>query len=194
MEPYFFHGFRDYNVDTVCRVLESGFILPRKMITNGFDDSNNIFNGEAWISLSQKSLIDPHPRYRVREAYNEWIYDHLCVVISPNIDGVTYTNYVDSDECYKEWRKHVVYDDNPIRYSYYIDEVQTNVAIPVEKILALGYPSNYFFMIKGESGVKDDLDVLCNKLASKNLDIPIVNSSMYDFADNSKQLIKSKIR
>lgn len=194
MEPYFFHGFRDYNVDTVCRVLESGFILPRKMIVNGTDDINNIFNGNAWISLSQKSVIDPYPRYRMRIAYNEWVHDQLCAVISPNIDGITYTNYIDSDECYKDWREQVVRDDNPYRFSYYFDEVQTNVPIPVEKFLALGYPLSVFLTKKGKDGVKCDLDRICDLLLKKDLDIPIVDSSIYDFADDRQHIVKSKIR
>ena len=95
MESYFYHRFRNFNLDTLLRVFDSGFILPRKMVVNGVDDANNIFNGNSYISLVQKTLMtDDMCRY-FRSAYNELIQGNLCVVISSEIDGIVYPNYID---------------------------------------------------------------------------------------------------
>lgn len=196
MEPYLFHGFRDYNVETVYKVLESGFILPRKMITNGAKtDCNNIFNGNAWISLSQKSLVEEHALRRgFRECYSEWITDHLCVVIKNGIEGIMYTDYVDRDECYSSWRKKNVYDENPRRFSYYLDEVQTNVPVPTSSFLAIGYPIYHFSAVKSLEDIEKDIEGIYLLLESKGLDIPVLNSSLENFADTKEDMIKSKIK
>ena len=164
------------------------------MITNGIVDCNNIFNGDAWISLAQKSACDLYMLERFRDSYSEWIIDHLCVVVDPNIEGVSYTNYIDADEFYSSLRKRLVFDSNPDRYSYYIDEVQTNVPVPINKFLALGYPMDYFRAKKGDQEVEKDIELLYDKLHNKKLDIPIVNSSVYDFADDFQHIECHKIK
>lgn len=194
MEPYFFHGFRDYNIETVYKVLKSGFILPRKMVEDAKTDCNNIFNGNAWISLSQKSLIDEHVLRRFRVSYGEWIPDHLCAVISPNIEGIVYTDYVEKDEFYGPIRKRVVYDENPRRFSYYLDEIQTNVPISVKDFLAIGYPISYFSTTKSKEEMDKEIEELYRRLDSMELDIPVIDSSSYNFADNKEQIAKSKIK
>lgn len=193
MEPYLFHGFRDFNVDVVCRVLENGFILPRKMINDAKTDCNNIFNGNAWISLCQKSLMDTSMYYRFRDSYSEWILDRLCIVIDNNIDGLRFTNYIDPDECYASVRKRLVYDENPERYSYYMDEVQTNIPIPSDKFLAIGYPVDYFRSVKSFEEMREDISKIYKILEEKGLNIPVINSSEYSFADNSECIRLSKI-
>ena len=193
MEPYLFHGFRDFNIDVLCKVLENGFILPRKMIDGAKTDCNNIFNGNAWISLCQKSLMDTSMYYRFRDSYSEWVLDHLCIVIKNDIDGVRFTNYIDPDECYASVRKRLVYDENLERYSYYMDEVQTNVPIPCDKFLAIGYPMDHFKRIKTDDEINEDINRIYKMLEESGLEIPIVNSSEYSFADNEKCIRLSKI-
>lgn len=194
IEPYYFHGIRRLNLDALYKIIDNGFILPRKMLNGTVNDCNNIFNGESWISISQKSLFDPIIMSHFRDSYSEWIPNNLCIVINTNIKGIRYTNYIDSDEFYPEERKRLVRDDSDERYSYYIDELQTKVPIPSSAFLAIGYPLEKFRGIKTQEEIEKDIETIYSKLAEQGLDIPVVDSSTEDFADNERNMILSKIR
>ncbi len=193
MESYFYHRFRNFNLDTLLRVFDSGFILPRKMIVNGVDDANNIFNGNSYISLVQKTLMtDDMCRY-FRSAYNELIQGNLCVVISSEIDGIVYPNYIDFgfDDSSVFNNKN---DDSPYRYSYYMDEVQTAIPIPISKFIAIGYPIAHFTREKTKDEIVNDIITIKKKLNDKKINIPIIDSTNSEFADDEKQIELSKIK
>lgn len=195
MEPYIFHSFRNFSLETLYKVLESGFILPRKMIKDGPTDTNNIFNGNDYISVAQKTLMSDSMLDYYRSSYNELICGSLCAVITPKIDGITYPNYVDFGTIYSEVeRERATYHDRTVRYSYYMDELQTNVPIPTSKFLAIGYPLSYFKGQKSESVVEKELEQIEQSLTKNRLNIPIIDSTSYDFADDKEHIALSKIK
>ena len=103
---------------------------------------------------------------------------------------ITYTDFIPYDELYNEISRKIISDDNPSRYSDCIDEVQTRHAIPTDKFVAIGYP----FASKDEKSAKKEVGMIRDKLDSKGLSIPILNSSKYDFADDEDCMKLSKIR
>jgi len=190
MEPYYFHGFRNCNLETLYKVLECGFILPRKDIKETLENETNLYNGENWISLCQKSLADDFMARRYTTSYDEIIYNNLCVVIDSNLKDVVDTIYIPSDYFYEDMRKKLVYDQSRVRYSSFIDEVQTDEPISIKNFLAIGYPLNRF---KEKETIEHNIEELEKKLEQAGLNIPILNSSMYDFGDSKEHFELSKI-
>lgn len=194
VEPYFFHGIRRLNLDALYKIIDCGYILPRAMLNGTVTDCNNIFNGNRWISISQKSLYDPSCMREFRDSYSEWIANNLCIVLNPNIKDIRYTNYIDSDEFYPEERRRLVKDESDTRYSYYIDEVQTKSPIFIDDFLAIGYPLERFKFIKSQQEIEEDLETIYSMLEQKGLNIPVLDSSTYSFADNERQMMLTKIK
>lgn len=190
MEPYFYHRVKNLNIDTLFKIVDSGYIMPRVMINTTFCDHGNVFNGNEWISLSQKVLIPPVHYFDFRSSYDEIIVGSLCIVIDGDLDNITYTDFIPYDELYNEISREIISDDNPARYSDCIDEVQTRHAIPTDKFVAIGYP----FTSKDEKSAKKEVGMIREKLDSKGLSIPILNSSKYDFADDEHCMKLSKIK
>jgi hypothetical protein len=152
------------------------------------EDKNNIFNGTKYISLSQKSQIDPRFNEEYGNAFAEYIYDKLCIVID-NFNNVIYPNLVDWDYLSPEETKKILFSDSDERRSYYQDEVQTKEMIPSSKFIAIGYPYSYFEYTLGKEKNNEQIEKLREVLKKHNLDIPIVDSTHYDFA-NTKEKIK----
>lgn len=194
VEPYFFHGIRRLNLDALYNIIDSGYILPRTMLNGKVTDHNNIFNGNSWISISQKSLYDPAHMREFRDSYSEWIVNNLCIVINPKINDIRYTNYIDSDEFYPEERKRLVKDESDTRYSYYIDEVQTRHPIFIDDFIAIGYPLERFKATKSKEEIDKDLETIYSMLEQKGLNIPVLDSSIESFADNERQMMLAKIK
>lgn len=194
MEPFLFHGFKNDNIDALLNVLECGYILSRKNLTsNGYvykNDCNNIFNGNDWISLSQKSLIDNRLSHIYRSSYDEFIFNKICLVIDPMGLDLKYTNTIDWDNCYPDVLRELVNDDNTIRYSYYMDEVQVKHSLSKTKFLAIGYPIK---SVRNTNKVIEDLNRIRESLLRVELNIPIVNSDIYTFADNRNEIAKTKL-
>lgn len=193
MESYYFHHFRNYNIETLIQVLNSGFILPRCMMSNPPVDKNNIFNGDQWISLTQKTLMDEGMCYYFRSAYNELVPGNVCVVISSDIEGVVFTNYVRCEWAFsQEEKERIFFNDGKERFSYYLDEVQTNIPIPVSKFIAIGYPISHFKESKSDREIILDIKTIESAILKSGIDIPILDSTSYCFADDSKQMELSK--
>ena len=190
MDPYFYHRVKNLNIDTLFKIVDSGYIMPRVMINTTFCDHDNVFNGNEWISLSQKVLIPPVHYFDFRSSYDEIIVGSLCIVIDGDLDNITYTDFIPYDELYNEISRKIISDDNPARYSDCIDEVQTRHAIPTDKFVAIGYP----FTSIDEKSAKKEVGMIREKLDSKGLSIPILNSSKYDFADDEHCMKLSKIK
>ena len=189
MESYFYHRFKNFNLETLLQVLKTGFILPRNMIVNGLNDKNNIFNGDSHISLVQKTLMTDDMCKYFRSAYIELIQGNLCVVISPEIEGIVYPDYIDF-----RYDSSEIYKNSTTRYSYYMDEVQTPFPISITKFLAVGYPLAHFKKIKSENEIEKDLSMLERALINNELDIPIIDSTNVDFADDKEKIKLSKIK
>ena len=190
MESYYYHRFRNFNLNTLFKVIESGFILPRKMIVNGVSDANNIFNGNSYISLAQKTLMTDDMYKHFRSSYNELIQGSLCAVISPEIEGIVYPNYFDCEY----GTSFIISDDSTERYSYYLDEIQTAVPIPTSKFLAIGYPMTHFKTKKNSEEIIEEIITIERELKNHGIEIPIIDSTRNDFADDEEQIQLSKIR
>ncbi len=190
VEPYMYHAFKFYRIDTLLKVLDSGFILPRCMINDeSLKDKNNLFNGTKYISLCQKSLIDDRMTSIYRNSFDEIVFNNLCVVMD-NVTDVLYPNLIDWDYMGDKEVNEILFNDSPLRHSYYQDELQTDKPIPIDKFIAVGYPNAYFETHYGKLQNEENLEVIRNELEKHNLDIPIINSGNYDFADNSNCIKK----
>ena len=118
MEPYLYHGIKFYSIETLYKIIESGFIMPRCMMETPSEDKNNIFNGTKYISLSQKSEIDPRFNDEYRNAFDEFIFEKLCIVID-SIDNPIHPNLVDWDYLSTEEQQKILFNDSDERRSYY---------------------------------------------------------------------------
>lgn len=197
MNPYLYHGIRDYNLSRLINILDTGFILPKKMLPDSFkiDRKDELdLTGKSWISLCQKTLYDDFYKETNPSAFEVDIFNHICAVIDNNIDGLHYTNHLLLDFFGPKYIMSMVKDDSEERYSTYLDEVQTKNPVPTSKFIAIGYPKSFFEEHDTKRNVTNELDILAKKLKEKNLNIPIVDSSYYDFADDEEQIKKLTIR
>ena len=126
LEPYLFHSVKWKNFDLLVDIINSGYIMPRCMLEEGkITDTNNIFNGTKYISLSQKGIADGE-----RSSYDELVMDgNPCLVLKrDNLDLIS-PRYVDRNELSPdEWRA-ILFNDGDERFSYYGDELQTKQKI-----------------------------------------------------------------
>lgn len=196
MEPYLYHGIGDYNLDRLINILKCGYILPKKMLPDNFKvyrKKQLDLNGISWISLSQKSLYDDYLGEINPSSFDTHIYNHPCIVINPNIEGKVLTSHILYDYYGPDYLKSLLNDESNDRYSTYMDEVQTNIPIPINKFLAVGYPIDYFKNNKSSKEIKSDIEIIKKLIKSAKLDIPIVDSSNYEFADNKEKIKKYTI-
>ncbi len=197
MEPYLYHGIRDYNLDRLINILKTGYILPKKMLPDEFKVVRNQqfdFNCQSWVSLSQKSLYDDYYEDCNPSSFERFVYNHLCAVIDNNIDGINLVNHIFYDYYGPTGLVNIVSDESEERYSTYMDEVQTRIPVPTDKFLAIGYPlKHYQRNNKDLDEIRKELLLLRSTLDNKNLKIPIVDSSNYDFADTREDIKKNKI-
>ena len=195
MEPFLYHGIRDYNINRLINILKEGYILPKRMLKDEFkiERKNQIdFTGQNWISLSQKSLYDEYYAEDSPSMFDVHVYNHPCVVIDPSIEGLKYPTFLLYDEYNPDYIKSLIDDNSNERYSVYSDELQTNIPIPTSKFLAIGYPKEHYIEEKKEN-YKKELEDLKDTLLELNLNIPVVDSSYYDFADTKEKIKEYKI-
>ena len=190
MKSYLYHSIKFYNFDTLYKILDSGYILPRCMIKGSESfDRNNIFNGTKYISLTMKTLMGENERYYYRSSYDEVIAGSLCIVIDKFKD-IIFPSYLDWDMTSREETNKILFKDGPDRYSYYLDEVQTDKKIPISNFIAIGYPNANFEYRLGTLKNKKQLLEIKEALVKHNLIIPIINSDVYSFADNEDNIKK----
>lgn len=186
MEPYLYHGIRDHRFDRLINILKTGYIFPKNMLSDKYKIDRSIsldLNGNCWISLGQKSLIDDYYRETCPNSFDDFIYNHLCIVVNPNIEGIRYTNHIWYDSMSHDDIIELISDESIIRYSTLMDEVQTNKPISTRDFIAIGYPQN-------RSNRKKELEELKETLLKQQLPIPVVDSSRYDFADDVSKIKK----
>lgn len=193
MEPYLYHGIKWNNYDLMIKILKNGYILPRCMQNEEIKDDFNLFNGTKYISLSQKTLIeDDREIYRV--AYDNFIYNKPMFVLDyKNID-IIYPNIFtifDKDMMsVKEWQN-MLHNDDEQRYSDYCDEVQTKDKISLKKsLLALGLPMKHLEDNYTNEDIKKFLNNLKRVLEDNKINVPVINSSIYDCADDMEHIKK----
>jgi hypothetical protein len=197
MQPYLYHGIRDYDLNRLINILKTGYILPRKMLPDRFKVERKPqfdFNCQSWISLSQKSLYDDYYGDSNPSAFDNFIYNHLCAVIDNDIEGLNIANHIFYDYYGPDALNNLVSDNSNDRYSTYMDEVQTNIPIPIDKFIAIGYPFNYFVNNnRSKEDLRKELGLIKSLLNCKSFEIPIIDSSFYDFADTKEDIEKHKI-
>ena len=152
-------------------------------------DSNNIFNGTKYISLTMKSIMVDSDGEYYRSSFDEVILGHLCIVID-GFEDIVFPSFVYWDELSIEEANRIKFNDGNNRYSYYLDEVQTDKKIPLSTFIAIGYPNSFFEYQLGSINNKDQLLRLKDRLLRYGLDIPIVDSSAYSFADDKEKIKK----
>lgn len=186
MEPYLYHGIKFRNLEVLLEILSTGFILPKAMQKNPNDDGHNIFNGDKFISLSQKTLIDDGLRFRARCSFDDAIYRNINIVIS-NFWDIIYPDLVEWDFISPERARAIRLSDSRQRFSDCIDEVQTDKPIPKSNFIAIGYPTD----LRSDPKERDaDIKRIYEALKRAQLSIPVVDSCHYDFADTEEHIKK----
>ena len=194
MEPYLYHGIKWNNVDLLKDILNSGYILSRRKLNNKIVDKNNIFNGDRYISLCQKTLIDNYMRCDYRIAYDDYIVNKPCIVLKNNNIKLIYPNLItmlDKDCMSSEEWHNIIFKNDENRYSYYMDELQVEDEVDLkENMIAVGLPISYIDFNYKENEKKELLDSIYNILEKKYPNIDIIDSSRYSFADNEEEIKK----
>ena len=198
MEPFLYHGLKWNNYNLLFKILKSGYILPRCKIEEGLvTDKNNIFNGTKYISLCQKSLFDSHMIDIYKSSFDDFIFNKPTLVLKNNNINLIYPENItlfDKDFMSpQEWGK-IIYNDDEHRFSYYLDELQTSDEISLEdNLIAIGIPLKKISKDYSNEEQKDILLRIKSIILEKYNDIPIINSSVYDFADSEELIEKNRI-
>lgn len=198
IEPNLCHGIRWYNYDLLKEILNSGYIMPRCMLKEGLvTDENNIFNGTKYISLCQKSLGDDYLKHLYRLSYDECIVGKPCLILNNKGINLIYPNQLsifDVDQISPEEWKKIIFKDDDIRYSYYMDELQTKDVISLSNnLLAVGLPiSNMNRNIDKEK--KEQIIEDIYTIIKEKYNVPLIDSTDYSFADNEENIKKYTLK
>ena len=193
MKPYLYHGIKWYNYDLLLKIIESGYILPRCELTDDIvDDKNNIFNGTKYISLCQKSIGTDCKS--IKTSFNEYILNKPTLLLDKKNINLIYPRFITPLEneliSPLEWEK-LIYNDSDRRVSYYLDEVQTKDRISLkDNLIAVGLPLRHLLRNYSEEEMKNIYNKVKLVLQEKGIDVPIINSSEYDFADDEECIKK----
>ena len=198
MEPFLYHGIKWNNYSLLVKILKSGYIFPRCMLEDGLvTDKNNIFNGTKYISLCQKSLFDVHMEGIFRCSFDEYILNKPALVLkNENIKLIYPENLtmLDKDMMSPEEWRNIIFNDGEKRFSYYLDELQTDDAISLkDNLLAVGIPLSIFSKQYTKVEQQKILTEIKSIILKEYDNIPIVDSSIYNFADDEKCLKKNTI-
>ena len=200
MESFLFHGIKWRDYDLLVYIIESGYILPRCMIDNDFsNDKNNIFNGTKYISLSDKGLVNQGAIDIYWCAYDEFIVDQPSLVLKKDNLKIIHPKIITRHQrdllSSEEWRAMLYDDDSEERLTYYMDEVQVKEPISIrDNLVAVGIPSDYLNYVLKKDEANELIDRVNSAVKKNGIDVPIVDSSMYSFADNERNIEKHKIK
>ncbi len=184
MEPYLYHGIKFKNIEVLLEILSTGFIVPRSMQKHPIEDNLNIFNGNKYISLSQKSLIEDGMRWMARVSFDVIIHNNINIVINNFLD-IIYPDLVNWDCLSPQEARRIRLCDDRQRCSDCMDEVQTDKPIPKSNFIAIGYPTT----LRSNPEERDaDIRRIYEAIKRAELDIPVVDSSHYDFADTQEHI------
>ena len=190
MVEYLYHGIKWWDYDLLVKIIESGYLKPRCMLEPGLiTDNNNIFNGTKYLSLTEKVRVDGG-----RSSYDERIWGNPCFVLKRDNLDLIHPRYVEMDFLSDEEQRKILFSDNDERYSYYEDEVQVKDKISLKSnLVAIGLP---MYDLDGSHDNDSKLKLfgdIKRALLGNDIDVPIVNSSVFDFADNDEAIEKTKI-
>lgn len=200
MESFLFHGIKWRDYDLLVNIIESGYILPRCMIDYDFsNDKNNIFNGTKYISLSDKGLVNQGAIDIYWCAYDEFIVDQPSLVLKKDNLKIIHPKIITRHQrdllSNEEWRAMLYDDDSEERLTYYMDEVQVKEPISIrDNLVAVGIPSDYLNYVLKKDEANELIDRVNSAVKKNGIDVPIVDSCMYSFADNERNIEKHKIK
>ena len=146
MSKYYYHG-TDKN--SFYKILETKEIKCRRLIE---EEKINITrtvektmgpgaNGYEYISVCNKNSF-----YDSEDAFNTFIRDQYCFIISDDVDAIKTINLRNKNEMNK-YRDKLSYfacnnSDSEIRFSIMSDEYHIKTRIPLSKIIGFGFPFN----------------------------------------------------
>ena len=188
MNDYLFHGIKFFDFERLHQIIEIGYILPRKMMgENKPDDTYNLFNGTEYISLSMPSQGSPRLARIFRSAYDRYIFGNLCFVFE-NVPNLVYPLLLCEDDIYLDEYQKILRTDEGDRYSYFMDEVMTKDKIDITNAIAIGYPKEMIDNRLGSDVAIKELDALYNHLDKKNIKLPVIDSTYYNFAETPEEV------
>ena len=190
MNNYLYHGVKWWNYDLLVEIIKSGYIMPRCMLPKEANqDTNNIFNGTKYISLTEKVRLDGE-----RSSYEEVIYGNPCFVLKRDYIDLIHPKFIEKEMMTPEDYRKILFSDADERFSYYGDEVQTKDKISLKSnLVAIGLPVYDLDATFDNEGKLRLFGSIKEALLGHDIDVPIVNSSLYDFADDEEAIERSKI-
>lgn len=199
MENYLYHGIKWYDYKILVKILESGYIMPRCMLKEGLIvDNNNIFNGNKYISLCQKSLWSEEDQWEYKRSFDDYIFNRPTLVLKKENIDIAYPNLIsklENDTMSPEKWKRITFNDDEERYSYYCDELQTKEKIALkDNLIAIALPGNHLKRQLSTDEARQILKSVKETLIKSELDVPILDSSIYDFADNEECIKKNILK
>ena len=194
MSEYIFHGIKFFDFERLHQIIETGYILPRKMMGENMpDDTYNLFNGTEYISLSMPSQGSPRLARIFKSAYDRYVFGNLCFIFE-DVPNLVYPLLISEDDIYLEEYRKILRTDEGERYSYFMDEVMTKDKIDISNAVAIGYPKEMINSRIGSDVASKELDSLYNHLDKRNIKLPVIDSTYYDFADTSEDIKKNVLR
>ncbi len=198
MEPFLLHGIKWNNYDLLLSIIDQGYILPRSMQENPPEDRNNIFNGDDYTSFCQKSLMDGYMFELYRCSFDDFILNKPTLVLKADNVNLIYPRNMTMLEkdmmSTDEWRK-LICNNEGERVSYYGDELMTKDKVSLkDNLIAIGLPMDDLKMSYSEEQIEDLVSKIKDGLGKLGReDVPIVNSSIYSFADNMEEIENARI-
>lgn len=199
MKNYLYHGIKWFDYKLLVKILENGYIVPRCMLKDGISsDTNNLFNGNKYISLCQKSLWGELDKLEYKCSFDDYIFNRPALVLKRENIDIAYPNLITKVESGmmspEKWKK-ITFNDDDERYSYYSDELQTKEKISLkDNLIAVGLPGNHLKRQLSTDEAKQILKSVKEALIKSELDVPILDSSIYSFADDEECIKKNILK
>lgn len=173
MERYFYHGIGgEINIETLeamLTIMDTGIIKSRGAVGYSGDEYEH-------VCLYRKN--DNHNYTggdRMGTAYEGWINQAFCFIISPGIEAMKTAHYYDLE------------DENSASFTDLIDEWRSEGEISLDRVVGIGLPLDEIRELRARAGssVDEDFDDKLSDilLFAESMDWMIINSNESDFAD-----------
>ena len=163
------------------------------MKENKPDDTYNLFNGTEYISLSMPSQGSPRLARMFKSAYNYYIFNNLCIVFD-DVPNIIYPLLMNEEDIYLDEYQKILRTDAGERFSYFMDEVMVKDKIDLSQAIAIGYPLDNIIGQFNKEKAYRELDALYDHLNKNSINVPVVNSCHYDFADTAEEIKKYTLK
>ena len=194
MSDYVFHGIKFLDFERLHQIIDTGYILSRKMMgENKPNDTYNLFNGTEYISLSMPSQGSPRLARIFKNAYNYYIFNNLCIVFG-DVPNIIYPLLMCEEDIYLDEYQKILRSDEGDRFSYFMDEVMVKDKIDLSRAIAIGYPLDNIKGQFNEEKAYKELETLYDHLEKKNINIPVIDSTHYGFADTPEDVKKYTLK